>query len=82
MHVICPIHVRERMEQRNIKTEQIEEAILNPHVNLPTQNKRRKRVMRKFGSKTLNVIYEPRGKDKLVLVTTVWLEDKDRKVKG
>ena len=70
------------MEQRNIKREQVVEAICNPDVNMPTQNKRRKRVMRKFGSRTLDVVYEPRGKDKVVLVTAVWLEDKDRKVKG
>ena len=82
MHIICPIHARERMEQRKIKEEQIESAIRSPNVTLPTQHKRRKRVMKDFGSKTLDVIYEPRGGDKIVLVTAVWLKKKDRKVKG
>ena len=82
MRIICPIHARERMGQRDINKEQVAEAIRDPHINLPTQNKRRKRVMRKFGSKTLNVIYEPRGKDKVVLVTAVWLESKNRKGGG
>jgi len=82
MHIICPIHAKERIQQRNIKEVQIEEALRNPDITLPTHSKRRKRVMKKFGSKTLDVIYEPRSEDKIVLVTAVWLKEKDRKVKG
>lgn len=82
MHIICPIHAKERMEQRNITMELIEQAVFNPDIKLPTRQGRRRRVMKKFGSKTLDVVYEPRGENKLVLVTAVWLKKKDRKVKG
>lgn len=82
MHIIRPIHAKERMEQRNITREQIERAIYDPDVVLPTHHKRRKRVMKKIGSKTLDVIYEQRSEDKIVLETAVWLKEEDRKVKG
>lgn len=81
MRIICPGHAKERMERRGIKKEQVERALRRPDLILPTLNKRRKRVMKNFGSKTLDVIYEPRSKDKIVLVTAVWLEEEDRKVK-
>jgi len=82
MYIVCPIHAKERMEQRNISEKQIEQVIRAPDIKLPTEHKRRKRVMKKFGSKTLDVIYEPRGENKVVLVTAAWLKKKDRKVKG
>ena len=82
MRIIQTIHAKERMEQRNIKPEQVEEALRNPDKALSTYSKRRKRVLKKLGSKTLDVIYELRGKNKIVLVTAMWLEDKDRKVRG
>ena len=81
MHIICPIHAKERMELRKITEEQVERAIRDPDIKLPTQHKRRKRVMKKFGPKTLDVIYEPRSEDRLILVTAVWLKEEDRKVK-
>lgn len=70
------------MERRGIRKAQIERALQQPDLILPTLNKRRKRVMKNFGSRTLDVIYEPRSKDRIVLVTAVWLEEEDRKVKG
>lgn len=79
MHIICPIHAKERMELRRITEEQVEQTIREPDIKLPTLHKRRRRVMKKFNSKT---VYEPRGENKLVLVTAVWLKKKDRKVKG
>lgn len=82
MRIICPIHAKERMEQRNITREQVEQAISNPDIVLPPRQKRRKRVMKKIDSKTLDVVYEPRREDKIVLVTAVWLKEEDRKVKG
>lgn len=36
--------------------------------------------MRKFGTKTVDVIYEDR-KEYIVLVTVAWLEEKDRGVR-
>ncbi len=50
------------------------------HIRLPTLDKRRSRVMRKFGTKTLDGIYEER-RDYIVLVTAAWLGSEDRKVK-
>ena len=82
MHIICPIHARERMQQRNIRMEQIKSALNNPEITMTTHDKRRKRVIRKIGSKTLDVIYEPKSNNRIVLVTAAWLEENDRKVKG
>ncbi|MBN2097936.1 MAG: DUF4258 domain-containing protein [Candidatus Omnitrophica bacterium] len=59
------------MEQRGITREQVEQAIYSPDIKLPTRQKRRKRAMKRIGSKTLDVVYEPRGEDKIVLVTAV-----------
>lgn len=74
MHIICSIHAKERMEQRNITREQIIQAIQNPDIRLPTPRKRTRRVMKKFGSNTL-------GENRIVLVTVAWLKEEDRKVK-
>ena len=82
MQIICPGHAKERIESRGIRKVQIERALRQPDLILPTLNKRRKRVMKNLGSRTLDVIYEPRSKNKIVLVTAVWLEEEDRKVKG
>ncbi|MCQ9208377.1 MAG: DUF4258 domain-containing protein [Omnitrophica bacterium] len=69
------------MGQRGITSEQVEQALNSPDIVLPTRQKRRKRVMKKINFKTLDVVYEPRGTDKVVLVTAVWLKEEDRKVK-
>ena len=82
MQIICPIHAKERMEQRDVTREQVEKAISSPDIALPTHNKRRKRVMKNFGFKTLDVIFEQRGEEKIILVTAAWLKDEDRKIKG
>jgi hypothetical protein len=79
--IICPIHAKERMEQRGISREQVVKTIINPEITMPCIQKNRRRVMKKFGSKTLDVIYEPKEKEKIVLITAVWLADEDRKVK-
>ena len=78
--LVYPSHVLQRMELRQIERRQIEIALDEPHIRLPTLDKRRSRVMRKFGTKTLDVIYEER-RDYIVLVTAVWLGDQDRKVR-
>lgn len=70
------------MEQRDITREQIEQAISSPDIVLPARRKRRKRVMKKIDSRTLDVIYEQRSENKVVLVTAVRLKEEDRKVKG
>ncbi len=81
LKIICPSHAKERMERRGVSREQVEKAIINPEITVPCIQKNRKRVMKKFGSKTLDVIYEPKEKGKVVLITAVWLADEDRKVK-
>lgn len=68
------------MGLRNIERRHIEVALQEPHITLPTLDKKRSRVMRKFGTKTLDVIYEER-REYIVLVTVVWLGMEDRKVK-
>lgn len=78
--LIYPSHVALRMRQRNIERRQIEVALREPHITLPTLDKKRSRVMRKFGIRTLDVIYEERN-EYTVLVTAAWLKEEDRKVK-
>lgn len=68
------------MRQRSIEHRQIEVTLKEPHITLPTLDKKRSRVMRKFGTQTLDVIYEER-REYIVLVTAAWLGDEDRKVK-
>lgn len=82
MFIICPIHAKERMKQRGITMEQVEHVLSSPDIVLPTRQKRRKRVMKKINSRTLDVVYEQRTENKIVLVTAVWLKEGDRKVKG
>jgi len=81
LKIICSIHAKERMKQRGVSRKQVEDAIINPEITMPCLQKNRRRVMKKFGSKTLDVVYEPKEKDKVVLITTVWLSDEDRIVK-
>jgi len=81
MRIIQTIHSKERMEQRGIERQHIEVALRNPTCVLPTKDKRRRRIMKKFSTgKTLDVIYEPKGKNKIVLITAMWLNKEDRKV--
>ena len=80
MHIVYPVHIKERMEQRGITKQQIVDTVCHPQITCPTENKRRKRAMRTFGSKTLDVIYVPRGNQQVILVTAVWLKKEDRKV--
>lgn len=68
------------MKQRSIEHRQIEVALREPHITLPTMDKKRSRVMRKLGIRTLDVIYEER-KEYIVLITAAWLKEEDRKVK-
>ncbi len=72
-------HVLYRMAQRTIERQQIEVAIREPHITLPTLDRRRSRAMRKFGTRTLDVIYEDRGRYVMV-ITAAWLKSEDRKV--
>lgn len=75
-----PVHVLHRMEQRSIDRRHIEVTIREPHMRMPTLNRRRSRVMRAFGTKTLDVIYEERERY-IVVVTAAWLRSEDRKAK-
>ena len=74
------VHVLQRMEQRSIDRRQIEVTIREPHRRMPTLNRDRTRVMRTFGTKTLDVIYEERERY-VVVVTAMWLRSEDRKAK-
>ena len=65
-------HVLLRQRQREITAQQIEETIGKPEISLPCVDKKRKRVMKHFLGKTLDVIYEDRPKYFLV-VTAAWL---------
>ena len=78
--LVYPSHILQRMEQRGITRRQIEVTIKEWHHRVPVLDKRRKRVMRNFGTRELDVIYEERP-EYIILVTAFWLSGSDRKVK-
>ena len=75
-YVIQTKHAEERLKERNIKLEQVRRAIYEPSVIIPAWGKK-KRVMRDFGDKYLDVIYRE-TENAIILITAVWLKKKDR----
>ncbi|MBI4974989.1 MAG: DUF4258 domain-containing protein [Candidatus Omnitrophica bacterium] len=75
-YIIVTKHAAERLKERNIKLEQVKRAIYEPHITIPAWAKK-KRVMRDFGDKCLDVIYKE-TENSLILVTAVWLTKKER----
>jgi hypothetical protein len=75
-HLILTKHAEERLLARNIKIEQVKRTIYEPQMNLPAWGKK-KRVMREFGEKTLDVIYREK-ENVIIIVTAVWLHSKER----
>jgi hypothetical protein len=75
-YIILTRHAEERLKQRNILLEQVKKAIYEPHVTLPAWGKK-KRVMRGFGSRCLDVIYRE-SENTIILITAVWMKEKER----
>jgi hypothetical protein len=75
-YIILTKHAEERLKQRNIKLEQIKHAIYEPHIRLPAWGNK-KRVMRDFGTRSLDVIYRE-TENTIILITAMWLKDKER----
>ena len=75
-YIILTKHAEERLKERKIHLEQIKRAIYDPSVNIPVWGKK-KRVMKDFGNKMLDVIYIEK-ENNIILVTAVWLNRKDR----
>ena len=75
-YIILTKHAEERLVQRNIKLEQVKRAIYEPHIRLPAWGNK-KRVMRDFGNRCLDVIYRE-TENRIILITAVWLKDKER----
>ena len=75
-YIILTRHAEERLKQRNITLGQVKKAIYEPHINLPAWDKK-KRVMRDFGNKCLDVIYREK-ENVIIIVTAVWLKEKER----
>ncbi len=65
-------HVKERMVERTISRKQIREAIGNPEITLPCIDIKRRRVMRRYKDKTLDVIYIE-TKNSIIIITAVWI---------
>ena len=79
-HLILTKHAEERLSARNIKIEQVKRAIYEPEISIPAWGKK-KRVMREFGEKTLDVIYQEK-ENVIIIVTAVWLQPKERFIKN
>jgi len=75
-HIIITKHAEERLKERKIDLEQVKRAIYDPSITLPVWGKK-KRVMKDFGNRCLDVIYVEKGK-RVILVTAIWLNRKDR----
>jgi len=75
-HIILTKHAEERLRERNITLQQVRYTISNPDMTLPAWDKK-KRVMKDFGSKCLDVIYRE-TESVIVLITAVWLNEKER----
>lgn len=75
-YIILTKHAEERLKQRNIKLEQVKRTIYEPHIMLPCFDKK-KRAMRDFGDKSLDVIYRE-TESVIILITAVWLNEKER----
>jgi hypothetical protein len=73
MKIVLSPHAKDRLLERGIKEEQIRETLFSPDVRVPTKHRRRKRVMKAFGNRTVDVIYEERF-DKIIVVTCAVLE--------
>jgi hypothetical protein len=73
MRIVLSPHAKDRLLERGIKEDQVKEALFNPDVRAPTKHRRRKRAMKTFGNKTVDVIYEERL-DKIIVVTCAVLE--------
>ena len=75
-YIILTKHAEERLKQRDIKLEQVKKALYEPNVILPAWGKK-KRVMKDFGNKCLDVIYVEK-ENTIILVTAVWMKEKER----
>ena len=75
-YIILTKHAEERLKQRDIKLEQVKKALYEPNVILPAWGKK-KRVMKDFGNKCLDVIYIE-NENNIILITAVWLKEKER----
>ena len=75
-YIILTKHAEERFKQRNITIEQVKKAIYEPHITMPAWGNK-KRVMRDFGNRCLDVIYREQ-ENAIILITAVWLKEKER----
>ena len=75
-YIILTKHAEDRLKERNIKLEQVKRAIYDPSIILPVWGKK-KRVMKEFSGRHLDVIYRE-TENTIVLITAVWLKEKER----
>ena len=71
-------HIKLQMAKRGIAKKHIIITLTESHITLPTVDPQRSRVMRRFGSKTLDVIYAEKS-NRIILITAVWLTKKERR---
>ena len=70
-------HADKRISERDIDKNLVKKALAKPDITAPCKDSERKRVMKSFGDKTLDVIYVEK-KDKYIIITVVWLEKRRR----
>ena len=77
MRLILTNHALKRMRMRGVTEDQIRTAIRYPDRVKQIPQEKRVRVSKDFGKKTLDVVYRP-IKNACVIITVIWLGEKDR----
>jgi len=65
-------HAKERILERGITKGNIKSALARPDITMPCRDPKRKRLMKKIGDKTLDVIFVEK-RTAYIIVTAVWL---------
>ena len=58
MRIVLSSHAQQRAQERQITFKEIKNIIENCDIKTPTRHRRRIRVMKKIGERTITVIYE------------------------
>lgn len=70
MHIIYTRHARQRMKQRKVDPEQVEETLEMPDEIMPGDNGEEIAIKR-YGSREVRVVYEETSTDTVVIYTVM-----------
>lgn len=67
-------HALERMSEREVSKEYVEQAVRGPHSDVPAKNGRRHIYATLRGGKRLRVTYAKSGENKIFVFSVAWTE--------